>query len=146
MTSNDLTTPPRSFWIISSLLLVWNLLGLMVFAMQATMTDEAMAALPEAQQALYSSTPSWVTAAFAVAVFGGTLGCVFLLLKKSWAVPVFVISLAGILAQNFHSFFMSDAVAVFGTVAAVAMPLMVIAIAVFLIWYSRRAQVQEWIG
>lgn len=145
MTPGNLTPPPRSFWIISSLLLAWNLLGLMAFVMQVSMSEEALAALPEAQRDLYLATPSWVTVAFAVAVVAGTLGCVLLLVRKKLAVPVLILSLLGILAQNFHSFFLSNAVEVYGS-AGLVMPLVVIVAAIFLIWYARRAQAQGWIG
>lgn len=43
-------------------------------AMQAEMTP--------AQLKLLDETPAWVTAAFAIAVFGGFLGCIGLFLKK----------------------------------------------------------------
>ncbi len=139
------TTVPRSFWIISGLFLVWNLMGVMAFVMQVTMSDEAMAALPEAQRDLYLNTPSWASAAFAVAVLGGTLGCIFLLARKSWAVPVFILSLVGILVQMFHAFALSPALEVLGA-GSVGMPLVVTAGAIFLIWYARRARDRDWIG
>ena len=83
----DATTvrPPKWFWIVASIAFVWNLMGVAAYLMQVTMSDETLAALPAEQQALYASTPAWATGAFALAVFGGALGCLFLLLRKSWA-------------------------------------------------------------
>ncbi len=139
------TTVPHSFWIISGLFLVWNLMGVMAYLMQVTMSDEAMAALPEAQRDLYLSTPAWATGAFAIAVFGGTLGCIFLLMRKSWAVPVFILSLLGVLVQMFHVFALSPALEVLGA-GSVGMPMLVTAGAIFLIWYARSARSKGWIG
>ncbi len=139
------TAVPRSFWIVSGLFLVWNLMGVMAFVMQVTMSDEAKAALPEAQRDLYLNTPGWVNAAFAVAVLGGTLGCIGLLLRKSWAMPVLILSLAGVLIQMFHVFALSPALEVLGA-SSLGMPLLVIAGAIFLIWYARRARSRDWIG
>ncbi len=143
--AQNLATAPRSFWIISGVFLVWNLMGVMAYLMQVTMSDEAMTALPEAQRDLYLNTPAWATGAFAIAVFGGTLGCIFLLLRKSWAVPVLILSLIGVLVQMFHVFFMSPALEVLGA-GSVVMPSLVTAGAIFLIWYARMARGRDWIG
>ncbi len=145
MAAQHLATVPRSFWILSGLFLVWNLMGVMAFLMQVTMSDEALAVLPEAQRDLYLGTPAWANAAFAVAVFGGTLGCIFLLLRKSWAVPVLILSLAGVAVQMFHAFFLSPALEVLGA-GGLVMPVLVTAGALFLIWYARRARSRNWIG
>ena len=67
----DRSTPPKSFWIIAAIALVWNLMGVAAYLMQMTMSDEAIAALPEAQRALHESTPAWATGAYALAVPGG---------------------------------------------------------------------------
>ena len=136
--------PPRSFWIVSAVFLIWNLLGLMAFVMQMTMSEAAMAALPEAQQELYRNTPSWVNIAFAVAVVGGALGCVLLLMRKSIASSVFMASLAGVLAQQLYIFALSPTLEVMGT-ASVAMPILVIIGAVFLVWYARKATRAGWL-
>ncbi len=145
MASESLATAPRRFWIVSGLFLAWNLLGVMAFVMQVTMSDEAMAALPEAQRNLYLTTPTWATAAFAVAVFAGTLGCLLLLTRKSWAVPVLVLSLAGVAVQMLHAFFLSPAIEVLGP-SGLVMPILVTVAAIFLIWYARRARARDWIG
>lgn len=143
--AEDSVGPPRSFWIISVVFLIWNLLGLMAFVMQVTMSEAALAALPEAQQELYRNTPSWVNIAFAVAVIGGTLGCVLLLMRKSLAGPVFLASLLGVLAQLFHIFILSPALEVMGAGSAV-MPSLVIAGALFLVLYSRKSVSAGWLS
>jgi len=109
--------------------------------MQAYMTQEELLALPLEEQALYSDIPAWVTAAFAIAVFGGLLGCLLLLLRKKLATFVFIISLIGIIVQMIYNVFMSKAAEVYGP-GNMMMPLMVIVIGTFLIWYSKRMQNQ----
>ncbi len=145
MAAKNLAIAPKSFWIVSSLFLVWNLMGVMAFVMQVTMSEEALAALPEAQRDLYLGTPGWANAAFAVAVFGGTLGCIFLLMRKAWAVPMLILSLAGIAVQMFHALVLSPALEVLGA-GGLVMPVLVSAGAIFLIWYSRMARIRDWIG
>ena len=135
--TNSTNKPTTGFWIIGVLALLWNLMGVMQYLIQAYMTDETLQALPEAERALYEDAPAWVTGAFAIAVFGGLLGCILLLLRKKSATTLFLISMAGILVQMTYSLFMSNAREVYGT-TALLMPLMVLAIGAFLIWYSKQ--------
>ena len=134
---------PKWFMVVAAVLLVWNLVGVMAYIMQVTMSPEVIAALPEAQRQLYENTPAWATAAFAIAVNGGALGCVLLLLKRNLAGLFLQLSLAGVLVQMFHSFFMSNSFEVFGP-GGMVMPVMVIVIAIYLVWLAASAKNRGW--
>ena len=125
--TNSTNKPSVLFWIISAIALIWNLMGVMAYLVQAYMTDETLAALPEAEQALYQDLPAWVTAAYAFAVFGGAIACIFMLLRKKLANSLFVISLLGILVQMTYNIFMSNASEVYGP-GGIIMPIMVLII------------------
>lgn len=131
--------PTRGYWIISIVALLWNLLGIMAYMMHVTLTAEDLAAMNEAERALYTGAPAWVTAAYAIAVFGGTLGCVGLLLRKSWAVAVFAVSLVAIIAQMGYSLLMTDLIEVMGA-SSVIMPLVVVAIGAYLLYFANNAK------
>ena len=81
---------PKWYWIVSVVLLLWNLMGLAVFGIMMTMIGnaEAMTAanLNDEQQALINATPSWVNISFAVAVIFGVLGCIALLMRRKFAI------------------------------------------------------------
>jgi hypothetical protein len=139
------TKPSAAFWIISVLALIWNLMGVMMYIMQVTMSPETLQALPEAEQQLYTNIPMWATAAFAIAVWGSTLGCILLLLRKKLANPVFTIAYFAIMVQMVHSLFISKSIEVYGPGQAASMPIMIILIGGFLIWYSRRATAMGWL-
>jgi len=62
------TKPPGWFYLVATLGLFWNLLGAVAFAAQMMITPEMLAALPEAERALYEGQPRWVLVAFAVAM------------------------------------------------------------------------------
>ena len=136
MTSNS-NKPGTVFWIIAIVATIWNALGVSAYLQQAYMTAEDLAALPPDEAALYDNVPAWVTAAFAIAVFGGLLGCVLLLLRKKLATIVFLVSLIGIVAQMVYNLFMSKALDVYGPGGAI-MPVMVIIIGIFLWKYSAK--------
>ena len=144
--SEELTSKlPTSFYIISGAALVWNLLGVMAYVMQVTMTQDALNALPEAERMLIENAPVWATSAFAIAVNGGALGCLLLLLRQTWAFPVLVASLAGVVAQMYHSIFIANSIEVYGP-GGMIMPAMVIVISVFLVWYAKDARQKGWIN
>lgn len=134
---------PKWFMIVAAVLLVWNLLGVMAYIMQVMMSPETLAALPEEQRQLYENTPAWATAAFAVAVNFGALGCVLLLLRKNLAGLFLQLSLTGVLVQMFHSFFMSKSFEVFG-LRGLVMPVMVIVIAIYLVVLAAKAKMRRW--
>lgn len=134
---------PKWFMIVAAILLVWNLLGVMAYIMQVTMSPEALAALPEAQREIYETTPAWATAAFAIAVNGGALGCLLLLLKRNLAGLFLQLSLAGVLVQMYHAFFISKSIEVFST-GDLVMPVMVIVIAIYLVMLAAKARVNRW--
>jgi hypothetical protein len=136
---------PKSFWVVAVLALLWNLLGVAMFAMQMMMTPEALAAMPTEQRQVYEATPAWLNIAFAVAVFGGVLGALGLLLKKRWAVPFFALSLISLLVQVIATFVVTPAWQAYG-LAGLVMPVLLIVIALLLLGYSRKAAARGWLG
>ncbi|MEX0288453.1 MAG: hypothetical protein AB3N14_05035 [Flavobacteriaceae bacterium] len=145
--SDKLTVkPPVWFWIVSVVALIWNIMGVMAYLGNAFMTDEMKAELPAEQLSLIENTPAWATAAFAIAVWAGLLGCIALLLRKKWAKPVLLLSLIGILVQMSYSFFMTNASEVYGQVEGVIMPLLVIVIGVALVLLARSATAKNWLS
>ncbi|MEP1097252.1 MAG: hypothetical protein ABJG78_19205 [Cyclobacteriaceae bacterium] len=143
--TNDSIKPPVWFWIVSGIALIWNAMGIQAYLDQAYMTPEKLSGLPEAQQAMYIDNPAWVTAAFAIAVFGGTIASILLLLKKKLAYTVFVVSLAGILAQMSYAFFMSGATDSFGP-GGMIMPIMIILAGAALVYLSKKAISNGWLS
>lgn len=143
MTSTN--KPKAAYWIIAIIALIWNAMGVMAYLGQAYMTDEAKALLPENQRELYENVPAWATAAFAIAVFGGLLGSIAMLLKKKWAISLFLLSLLGILVQMTYNFFLSNNMDVYGP-GGYIMPIMVIIIGIFLYMYSKKAKTNGWLS
>ncbi len=87
--------PHFSFWIIAGLGLVWNLMGCLNFITQ--MNADAVAKMPELYRLIISSRPLWATLAFGLAVFGGAVGCILLLLRRDMARIALLVSLVAIL-------------------------------------------------
>lgn len=140
----DRTNKPTStFWIISTVALLWNISGVVAYLGQAYMTDEVLRALPEADQAYYNNVPAWVTGAFAIAVFTGVFACVGLLMRKKWATTLFIVSLIAVIAQFIYNFFIQTFMEVSGN--KMISPIIIIFIALFLVWFSRKSEKEGWI-
>jgi len=137
--------PTTSFWIVGGAALVWNLIGLVFYYSHVTMTPEALAGFSPEQQEFFTATPTWATSAYAIAVNAGVLGSLFLLLRKAWAVPLFILSLAGIIVQDIYSFVLANGLEVWGT-SGIILPAIVIVIAVALLMYSRTAKERGWVS
>jgi CHASE2 domain-containing sensor protein len=144
MTTEIKVKPPVWFWIVSVLALLWNLAGAMAYIGQAYMSDEVLATMSEAERNLYENQPAWVTGAFAIAVWGGTLGCIFLLLRKKWAKPVFIVSLIGLIGQLSYNYFLSEAFDTFEIVDMI-MSVMILVISIVLIVFSNKAIRKNWL-
>ena len=142
--SSDKTSPPVWFWVISVIALLWYLMDMSAFFMRVLMTDDVIKAMPDNQQHLYRNIPLWVNIVFAGEVFGGALGCVGLLLRKKWALPLFVVSILGVLSQTFYVYFLSDAISTMGT-PAVVMPLLAILIGIGMIVLAKSAISKRWL-
>ena len=128
-----------SFWVIGAVGLVFNLMGCMNFISQ--MNSEMVASMPDAYRAIVEIRPAWGTGAFAIAVFGGALGCLLLLLRRSVSLYVFVASLVGVIAAQIPFLGMTD----FPVQAWIGW-LSQLIVGAFLIWYSKWAMGKGWIG
>lgn len=131
---------PRGHAWIAGAALAWNFLGLAMFVMQFAMSPEEVAALPAADQAVIGATPSWITAAFAVATGTGVVGSIGLLLRQRWAVPTLAVSLGALLVQICGAYLVTPVWAASGA-GGLALPVLLVAIGVLLVRYARRATV-----
>jgi signal transduction histidine kinase len=130
-----------SFWVIGAIALVWNVLGVVNYFVQ--MNPDAIEAYRESERMIIEGRPAWATAGFAVAVFGGAIGSLLLLLRKSFSLFLFVASFAGVVVAMIHSLGSGIAFGVGEIVGIIGMPL---ALALFLIWYARYTQRRGWIA
>ena len=136
-----LRAPPTRFWIIAWLLLLWNALGCVAYWQNVTGDTAARDA---ATQALYEATPLWATAAFAIAVWGGLAASVALLLRRSAARLLFLVSFLALVAQNVYLFFLSDVMSALGPLSMI-MPVLAMIVGLAALWFARRAATRGWL-
>ena len=129
------------FWVVAVLALIWNVMGVMNFIVQ--MNPDMLAAYRESERAIVEGRPAWATGAFAIAVFGGALGALLLILRKSAASYLFMASLFGVILTMIHTLGVGIE---FGLGEILGIILMPLAVAAFLIGYSKHAESKGWIG
>ena len=136
---------PGWFRLLAILGLIWNLIGVAMYLQSVGLFGDPLAGLNEAERTLALSVPAWVTGAFAVAVFSGLAGAIALVLRKAIARALLILSLVAVLAQCGWIVLLSDARAVHG-LAGIAMPALIVLIAVGLVWLATSGHRRGWIS
>ena len=135
--TTESTKVPFWYWIVSAIAFIWNAMGVDQYIGQAYQTERWKSTLTPEQFEISQNVPAWVTAVFALAVFSGLLGSLGLLLKKSWSKPLFLVSLITVIIQMGYYFSQ-------GHTDNIAITVMVIVFAVFLVWFSRLSSKKGW--
>lgn len=138
---SDFSTDPISihwvYWAIAVIALIWHLPAIANVFIQ--MNPEMVAGSADPVQAILAKRPGWATAGFAVFAIAGTLGSFLLLLRRSSASLLFMISLVGAIVH------FAGLIGLEGVVPSMTMGcVMSIIGAVFFIWHSRRCAVRGW--
>ena len=145
MTEETAQKPSRWFRRLAIAAILWNLMGCMMFLVEVFAQESAMESMSEEQKEWARSIPSWVYFAYAIAVASGLTASIGLLMRKSWAVCLFSVSLLAVVAQMSASMFAYDGLQIMGPSSA-AMPTLIIIIAAALLWYSRLAKSRTWLN
>ncbi len=141
MSDENVNAVHWSFWVIGTVALIWNVMGCINFIVQ--MNPDMVASFRESEQTIILGRPAWATVAFCIAVFGGAFGCLLLMLKKSVAFYLFISSLLGVAATMIHTLRADISFGIGEVLGIIIMPL---AIAVFLIWYSKYVETKGWVN
>jgi hypothetical protein len=137
--TNSKVKPPIWFWIVSVIALLWNAMGVDQYIGQAYKTERWRAAITDEQMEMISNFPSWLTGAFAIAVFAGLIGSIGLLIRKKWTYSLLLVSLIAVIVQMSY-------ILIQGHFEGIAMTLSIILFAIFLVWFSKKSISEGWIN
>lgn len=129
-------SPPAWLRIIAALGLLWNLFGVYAYLLTVGVLDGGDPSMSAA------AMPGWVTGAFAIAVFGGALGCLALLLLKRLSTWLLLISFLAVLAQDLWAFVLRTG----GAAENPILPLLVNLVAILLVWLAYSADKKGWLS
>ena len=133
------TKPSSSFWIISVLSFIWNVIGVLIYMATAFIDSETLATLPAKQAELIQNTPQWLTGIFAISTITAVLGSVLLLLLRKAATSLFFISLIGVIVQMGYTLLATEALEIYGILQGIIMPLFISVIAAYLFFFSKKS-------
>ena len=130
--------PSKIYWFIVVLGLLGSFGGAYDYWMTATENAEYMARIPADTLAYYESLPIWLMWPWAIAIWGTLLGWVFMLLKRKWAVPTFLVSLISLIVTMIY-FGVSGGYPIMGAMGSVLL-IVVLAIAMILVLLNGRGE------
>jgi len=129
---------PWWFWGIGVLFLLWNVFGCGIYLLDKSMSDAGVLKFggPAALDARYAY-PIWATAAYAIAVWGGLCAAILYLLRRKVSVKIFSISLMAAIIC-FIPTFTNSVVKAGGGETYWVMPVIVVVLGLFEIWFARK--------
>ncbi len=143
--SHDAAVPdgrtPRHLWVVGILALLWNCVGAFDYLMTQTRNESYMGQFTAEQLEYFYGFPAWVVAFWALAVWGGVVGAILLLMKKRLAAPVLLGSFVAMVVTSIHNLLLTDGLAVMGAgAAAFSAVIFVVALA---LWLYARSQADK---
>jgi hypothetical protein len=124
-------------WVVSVVAVLWNGFGAYDYFMSKTQGDAYLrqSGMSAAQIAHMHAYPVWMTADWAIGVWGGLLGALLLLARMRYAFHVFAVSLAAFLVMLAYTYLLSDGAAVMGQQGMI-FNLVILALCVVFTWYA----------
>jgi bacteriorhodopsin len=135
--STDRRTPWH-LWAVGVVSLLWNGFGCFDFIMSASRGEAYYRSMgmTDAQIDIMAAYPAWMWPVWFVGVFGGLAGSLLLLLRRKLAVPAWAASLVAAIISVIYCAFLSDMIETLG-VGMIVMPIVIVIVAGFLLWYAR---------
>jgi hypothetical protein len=127
---------PWHLWLVGVLALLWNAMGAFDYLMTETRNEGYMSRFTPEQLEYFYGFPAWVVASWAIAVWGGVLGAIFLLLRKRYAVGTFLVSLLAMVVTMVQNYVLSEGVEVTGA-SGLAFTAVIFVVALLLYLYAR---------
>jgi hypothetical protein len=131
---------PVHLWIVGILSLIWSAFGCYDYVMSVSHNQKYLSMYGSSAAdmiAWLNSMPVWAVAAWAVGVWGALAGSLLLLVRSRHALTAFVLSLLGLLVSTVYQFAMSSEPLGARTGTMIVMEVVIWAIALFLVGYSR---------
>lgn len=128
---------PWHVWLVGVVAVLFNAIGVFDFVMSMAQGEAYMASagMTPDQIAHYREMPAWMTAVWAIGVFGAFGASALLLLRRKLAFGVFAVSLAAFLVSLLHTYVLTDGGKVMGQQMAITSAVIAALLALFT-WYA----------
>ena len=143
---NKGTKTPWHLWVVGIVGLLWSAMGAMDYVMTQTKNVEYMAAFTPEQLDFFYGLPTWIIASWAIAVWGGVVGAIFLLFRKSLAVTLFLVSFIAMVITAIHNYGLSNGLEVIGDTFSLVFSAIIFLVALGLYLYARAMEKRGVLG
>jgi hypothetical protein len=128
---------PWHLWVVGVVGVLWNGYACYDYFMTKTGGVAYMkgAGMTDAQIAQMTNYPVWMSADWAIGVWGGLLGAILLLARMRYAFHVFAVSTAAFLVMLVYTYVLTDGGAVMGQQGMI-FNLIILAGCLFFTWYA----------
>ena len=140
MASSAQARTPVHLWIVGIVSLLWACFGCLDYTMTNLKNAAWLAQMTPDQIAYMDSLPSWLTAFWALGVWGALAGSILLLMRHRYAVWAYGISFVGAVIGLGYQIFIAQMPASMKEGAMGLLPWGIILFAGFLLWYAMNAQ------
>lgn len=127
---------PAHLWIVGILALLWYAYGCYEYLMTETRNAAFLSTLPSGWLEYWESLPAWLTAFWALGVWGGLVGAALLLVRSRYAVWAFALSLVGAVVDFGYQMFMTEMPANLSQGMLGILDWVIIAVAAVMLWYA----------
>lgn len=131
----------RWYWIAATASLLFMAMGCLSYVMHV-MLDPAT--LPLDQRAMMEAVPTWMTAAFAIAVWVGLAGAVALVIRRKIAEPLLLVSLIAVLVQ-FSGYFVDPELRDAMPSDGLVIPIVIVLLTWTVFWFARHSRQRGWL-
>jgi len=129
--------PNTLFWIIGAVAFIWNSMGIDSYLNQVYKSERFKTMYTQEQLDIIYNLPSWVTTAFAIAVFSSVIASLLFLMRKKLAKMFFLIGLIAIIVQTSYNAFMNPGKEFYGS-TEYSMLIIIPLFAVFMYWFTKK--------
>jgi hypothetical protein len=146
MSQSNFKKAPWHLWAVGIVGLLWSAMGAMDFVMTQIKHEEYMSAFTPEQLEFFYGFPIWVVVCWAIAVWGGVIGSILLLMRKTLAVWSYFASFIAMVITTFQNFVLSNALEVIGDTFSLVFSAAIFLIALGLYWYARKMQQKNFLS
>lgn len=130
-------TTPWHLWVVGVVSLIWNLFGCYDYVMSKLRPDSYLGSMGPDVVAYMRAFPAWLTAFWALGVWGSLAGSVLLLRRSRHAVIAFALSLIGLAVSQGYQIAMAPAPGMNGAAMQTVTVVIWTALLLFLVYAQR---------
>ncbi len=127
---------PWHLWVVGIIAILFNGIGVFDYLMSKTQGAAYLqgAGMSQAQIEHYMNLPFWMSAVWAIGVWGAFLASILLLLRNKLATPVFMVSLAAFVLSLVYHYGIAGAGDLMGTAGIVSNAVISVLLVLFILY------------